>query len=321
MAGVVRAHRPRVEKAAARFIRIDPSETKLAKRGFAACGPEVQRELELHGASFVRGFNDAMATGAGPSLTDSLEHVELAERGFAYEGAGMALTLLDLLLPGRSQRLSSLLGSSFGDRHVYMLHVGAGWALARLRRRPWGGLPLDPLLRWLALDGYGFHAAYFSPRAVVREQGRPRRLRGPERKVFDQGVGRALWFVCAASPEGVHAAVQAFEPERRDDLWSGVGLAATYAGATGDGTLARLAELGAGHAAELAQGSAFAAGARLRAGNVVPHVERACETFWRRPVAEVASVTARALATIGAGDTVEHFERWRAAIREEFASS
>jgi enediyne biosynthesis protein E3 len=321
MPGAVRVRRPRVERAAARFIRIDPAQTRLETRGFASCPPDVRSELELHGSSFVRGFNDAMAAGAGAGLTVSLEAVELAERGFAYEGAGMGLALLDVLLPGRARRIEALLAGACGDRHVYMIHVGAGWALARLRRRPWGGLRLDPLLRWLALDGYGFHEAFFSPRPVVREHLRPPRLRGSERNVFDQGVGRALWFVCAADPDGIASKVGAFEPARRADLWSGVGLAATYAGAASDAVLSRLAILAAGYGAELAQGAAFAAKARLRAQNVVPHVERACETFWRAPVDEVASVTDRTLASIGAGDTVEHFERWREAIRVEFASS
>jgi hypothetical protein len=46
-----------------------------------------------------------------------------------------------------------------------MAHVGIGWAIARLpwlRRRIEQPLNrLDSLLRWLAVDGYGFHEGYF----------------------------------------------------------------------------------------------------------------------------------------------------------------
>ena len=49
-----------------------------------------------------------------------------------------------------------------GDEHVYMAYVGVGWAMARLPRVLWSRLYApDPLLRWLVLDGYGFHQAYF----------------------------------------------------------------------------------------------------------------------------------------------------------------
>ena len=63
------------------------------------------------------------------------------------------------LLGTRSAR-SFLAGP--GAAHTYMVHVGAGWALAQLRRRVDRALArLDPLLGWLAVDGYGFHQGYF----------------------------------------------------------------------------------------------------------------------------------------------------------------
>ncbi|MFL5963746.1 MAG: DUF1702 family protein [Gaiellaceae bacterium] len=315
-AGVFRGRRSRVERRLVRFLRIDPSETELARRGFASCPARVRQQLELHGASFVHGYHAALAHGAGDELRAELELVDSAERGFAYEGAAMALALLDLLLRGR--RIGAFLAGS-ADRHVYMVHVGCGWALARLHRRPWGHLPLDPLLRWLALDGYGFHEAYFSTDRVVRERRPPRRLRGGERAVFDQGVGRALWFVCAADAVCIADTISSFEPERRADLWSGVGLAATYAGAVDDVSLRRLATLAGVYRADAAQGAAFAAGARVRAGNVVPHVARGCEALAGAGVTELAELTDRALAEIGPGDSAAHYERWRAAIRSELA--
>src|SRR6185503_18765465 len=86
-----------------------------------------------------------------------------------------------------------------GASHVYMLYVGAGWAIARLpwlRSNPDRAIRhFDPLLGWLAVDGYGFHEGYFHwPESIDRRR-LPRGLSGYARCAFDQGLGRSLWFV------------------------------------------------------------------------------------------------------------------------------
>jgi enediyne biosynthesis protein E3 len=309
---------PSLDRFVARWIRIAPRETDFDVRGFAPSPARVRRLLELHGASFARGFNTAMTAPGVTELDAGLAAVAGEERGFAFEGAGMALALLDLLLPGRPRRLAALLRGP-GAPHVYMIHVGAGWALARLRRRPWGRLPLDPLLRWLALDGYGFHDAFFHPDRVVRKGRAPRRLDAAAGRVFDQGVGRALWFVDAADPERVAQSAGSFEERRRADIWSGVGLAAAYAGGLEPSGLERLVSLAAAYRPHLAQGVAFAATARLRAGNLVPHTERACSIVCGLDAAQAAAVTKEALAATGGGSTAADYERWRTAIRDGLA--
>jgi len=203
-----------------------------------------------------------------------------------------------------------------------MVHVGAGWALARLRRGRFGSLPLDPLLRWLALDGYGFHDAFFHHDRVVRSQRVPRpirRLDPAAGRVFDQGVGRALWFVDTADPARVARSAGSFEERRRADVWSGVGLAAAYAGGLEPDGLEHLASLAGPFRSQLAQGVAFAATARLRAGNLVPHTESACSIVCGVGAAGAAAVTERALIATGGGSTVRDYERWRTAISAAFS--
>jgi enediyne biosynthesis protein E3 len=304
----------------ARLIRIDSRETRFDVRGFAPCPVHVRRRLEFHGERFAQGFNSAVAASSAEELDVRLAAVDAAERGFAFEGAAMGLALLDLLVPVRARRLEPFLAGP-ARPHVYMAHVGAGWALARLRCRPWGGLPLDPLLRWLALDGYGFHEAFFHPRRTVRAGRRPRRLRGYELRAFDQGVGRALWFVDGADPDRIAATVATFARERRADLWSGVGLAAAYAGAVSHDGLRRLAELACPFAAHAAQGAAFAASARLRAGNLVPHTESACTVLCGVGAAAAAAVTDRALGAVEGGGTAEDYEGWRTEIRKALVAA
>src|SRR5206468_265750 len=112
-------------------------------------------------------------------------------RGYAYEGAAMGLTGLDCFLPG--SRFASYVRGP-GAAHVYMAHIGAGEALARLRRKPEPFLARldDPVLRWLVLDGYGFHEGFFKPGRYVEAQRVPTHLSAYGRRVFDQGVGRSV---------------------------------------------------------------------------------------------------------------------------------
>jgi len=301
-------------RAIAHVLRIPERATTFEARGFAETPAPVRVALELHGLCFADGFNSAVREADGDALEAALEAFPREERGFAYEGAAMGVALLDLLTPWSARRFAAFLRRESTARHVYMAHVGAGWALARLRRRPWGGLPLDPLLRWLALDGYGFHQAFFRPGRYVRSHLEPAGLPAGGARIFDQGVGRALWFVEGADPDRIARTIESFPAGRRPDLWSGAGLAATYAGAVTPAELERLRALAEPFELQLAQGAAFAAAARLHAGNVVPHTEEATRVLCGLDVEAVAAVTDRARAQ-AAGDTAADYERWRTAIR------
>ncbi len=177
----------------------------------------------------------------------------------------MALALLDALLPGRRDRLARLLAGP-GAAHAYIIHVGAGWILARLPLAPERLLARlgDPVLRWLALDGYGFHEGYFRwPRSVERQEV-PRKLRGYARRGFDQGLGRSLWFVDGADVRLIPRTIGRFPDDRQSDLWSGVGLACAYAGGRSRSEIEALRQAAGPHRPSLAQGAAFAAKARAQ---------------------------------------------------------
>lgn len=301
------------------LLGISEDEVDFERRGFLDPGTSVRNHLEEVGRSFLRGYIAALDEGRGVSLGPPLEAVPAAYRGFAYEGAAMALALLDVFFPWRS-RLRELLAGP-GDPHTYLVHVGAGWALARLPMRPERFLARleHPQRRWLAMDGFGFHQAYFHPRETVEDQEIPRRVRGYQRRAFDQGVGRSLWFVRGALVDVVADTVGRFPEHRRGDLWSGVGLAACYAGGVEPAAIERVRALAGPYRAELAQGAVFAAEARRRAGNLTPATERACEVL-TGVGAEEASGWARECGEDLPADRAQEpaFEVWRQRIMQRW---
>src|SRR5206468_1426775 len=129
-------------------------------------------------------------------LATRLERVELDYRGFAYEGAAMGLGILDRVTPWRRNRVENFLRGA-GEAHTYMVHVALGWVMARM---PWGFAKklrtLDPVLRWLVIDGYGFHEGFFHWPKYIDGAFRPsfssiggegRREEAYAARVFDQG--------------------------------------------------------------------------------------------------------------------------------------
>ncbi len=307
-----------------RLFGIDDREVEFATRGFPVGDPGAARQLERVGGFFVAGYRAALDAPAPAPLARRLEDLPPEFRGFAYEGAGMALALLDRLAPWRRDRLRVFLAGP-GEPHTYMLTIGAGWALARLRLGPRGLLrSLDPVTGWLALDGYGFHEGYFHPARTIDAGIRPARLKGYAKRAFDTGVGRSLWFVSGADPELLAQRVRGFEPSRQAELWAGCGLACSYAGGVDDDVIARLIELAGTLRGALAQGAAFAAKARLRAGNPTEHTRRAVEQICSCPVelaaklcdSELARLVRRPAEAAAFGDAEPVFERWRVKVRQ-----
>jgi enediyne biosynthesis protein E3 len=306
-----------------RLVMPDYSETTFEKRGFVVRDTHAQARLEHTGAQFLVGFEHAIISGSVAEMEERLETVDRAFRGFAYEGAGMAVAIADAMTPWHRYRVRGL-AEGPGEPHIYMIHVGIGWAMARLPKAFWKSIILpDPLLQWLALDGYGFHEAYFTTKTFVEQQVRPKLTppwpdpSGHAKNVIDQGIGRALWFIRGAHVDHVAETINDFAEDRRGDLWSGVGLAATYAGGTDPDELTRLRELSGEYERHLAQGSAFAAKARLRADLVIPHTPNATRVFCELSVEEAAAVTDEALVDLPP-DTTDRpaFEVWRERIRE-----
>jgi enediyne biosynthesis protein E3 len=302
-----------------RFLGLSATEASFTKRGFVAREDKARQCLEQIGITFLYGYHAALEETAFKPLARRLSTVESDLRGFAFEGAAMGLALLDCVTPWRKDRWRTFT-ERVGEPHIYMMHVGLGWALARLRRNVTAHLvQLDSLLGWLVVDGYGFHEGYFSWPRYVEQRAVPTHLDGYERRVFDQGLGRSVWFVKGADVAAIASAINAFPHERRDDLWSGVGLACAYAGGCECGALESLRAAARGHWPALAQGVAFAAKTRHRAANLNDHTETVCRLICGRSAETVAAITDAVLEDLRDEDGLPAYEVWRRRIQNKLA--
>jgi hypothetical protein len=313
-----------------RIFGISLQEATFAKRGFLEGDAGLRQRLEQIGQIFLLGYQAALNDDRPEGLVRQLNAIEIELRGFAFEGAAMGLALLDGLTPWKRNRVQSFLKGA-GSEYAYMVYVGVGWALARL---PWGiewylaqlnktwGMEgeIDPVLGWLVLDGYGFHQGYFGWQRHIQEMAVPPRLSGYACRVFDQGLGRSLWFVKGADVRRIHHAIENFSPSRRADLWSGVGLACAYAGGVEQAVIEALQVAAQPYWSELSQGAAFAAKSRQRAGNLTAHTEVACQVLCAMSAEAAAGITDRMLEDLHPDGANPAYEVWRRRIQAQFVA-
>lgn len=318
---------------ALRRLLMAPSlhDVSFAGRGFRVEPTPLTRALEAVPQAVVTGFEWGVEDRDLATTERRLSLVDPLHRGFAYEGAVMACAIRDAMGPKRGRTAELLRGG--GRPHIFLNYIGIGFALAKLPRPLWRKIVPDltepdlyPAMSWLCVDGYGFDRAYFDTRTWVDAQ----RLDTPYtwdgdatywQRAFDQGVGRALWFIHGGHVGNVSATVRAFAGDRRADLWSGVGLAATFAGgstAAGLASLVREAGESAGH---LAQGAVFAAKARHHSGFVPEHSEAAVHAFTGRTVEAVAALADDCAATAPEAAVGPAYEVWRRRVRTQLNTS
>jgi hypothetical protein len=323
---------------ALRRLALVPSMATVtfARRGFPIAPGAQVSQLEAIPQAVICGLEWGLETSKQWELERRLEMVQAELRGFAYEGAAMATTIRDVMAGGRGRRTRELLLGP-GHQHIFLAYIGIGFAMSRIPKALWRHVlpdlhdsPYHPIMSWLAVDGYGFDRAYFDTERWIVTQRVPAHYPWQDApayfpRAFDQGAGRALWFIHGGRPDSVAEAVGRFAKSRQSDLWSGVGVAATYAG--GPYGIAGLRAAAGEHWSELALGSIFAAKARSHAGHMPTHCESA--------VNELAGVTGKAAVVIAdntkprARDTSDmssqtdtpDYELWRQKIRSRLVAN
>ncbi len=278
----------------------------------------VRGRLERVLETFIHGYNLALSIGDPELLAATLHgQFDAHHEGFAFEGAGMYFALCDLLAPWRPSRLGAFLEGP-GQDHDTIAAVGAGFALGRL---PWGrwlwpsySPRLAPLIAWCLPDGYGFLQGMSHPRRYIAGRASPPAvLPAHARQLFDSGLGRSLWWSQGAEPSRIARIIAAFPEARRPEMWTGIGVAAAYAGGAsdGDGALLALRDLAGPYRADFFSGVPFATRMRQKGRNPSPVTDRACELLLGRSADEASDWIVATLERVLADESVAQEIRLR----------
>ena len=280
-----------------------PEMASFDRRGYEPCDRDVRTHLEKILRTGIDGFNLAVQRRDHEALVREIERrYDSHHVGFAFEGVGLYFALFDFLTFGKMNRLASF-ASGAGRKHDYLIAVGAGFAAAAF---PWGVRTLNgyrrklpPELAWCPADGLGFHHGIFRHQRFVEQcEGPPANLPSFEHPAFDSGVGRSLWWVKGASPPRIKAAIDRFGEARRAELWSGIGVACSYAGGVDEGALRELYELSGGYRVDFLSGVPFATRLRQKGENRSEWTERACRLLLQMSADDAADLI---VALVGEG--------------------
>lgn len=249
------------------------------------------------------------------TLRQALDAYPEELRGFAYEGAGVALAALDVIAPWRNRTREFTAGPARPYR--YAIYLGAGMGLARIHHptRRFRARLNDPLFDWVVLDGYGFHEGFFAHRRYVQEQATPPRVSGYAHRAFDHGLGRSIWFATGADPDRIARTITAFDTPRRRDLWAGIGLACGYTGGVPIGDIHTLADLAGSYRDRIAEGVLVAAKNRHDVGNPADHNEIATTVLCGLSSRDAAAAADAALTDLPDDDIEPAYEIWRTRLR------
>ncbi len=322
-----KAPQPRRVGLTRRLAGLSLHEAHFSVRGFKAATARAQQVLEDAGIAFIRGYNCALEIADPSALAKAATIVERCRRGLFMEGAAMGFGIRDAM-PWHifsAARLPAFLDSVQTD-HPYLPTVGAGWAMARL---PWRRAAilssLDTLLSPLAFDGWGFHDCYFGRTEVGVGPGHnvARVVGAAGARSWDQGAGRALWFVSGGSVADAVGLIKRASPDRHPDLYAGLGLALTYAGGIDPAAAREFRSATGRHGRHLAQGAAFALEAHFRASTHHSDILAVAAAITGRDtdsvVALVRFMMPTQLGNRGGASSQSWvlYERWRTFVAEE----
>ncbi len=282
----------------------------------------TRQKLRSPVIAFVTGLNTAIEVALSKLLIGQLEGFNDNCRGFAYEGAAMGLGIIDYT---RNKNLVSTFLENQGANYPELIHVGVGCATAVLKKdlEP-RMLKAEPLQRWWIPNGFGFYSGIYKWEDSVEQHIVPAKVKGYAVRAFDRGLGRRMWFGFSGEVEAIADAIAKFPESRQADLWSGVGLASTFAGGVEQPTLVKLKELAGDRASHLALGSAMAAKCRYTAGNIIDYTNMACSVLCGMTASQVAEIVVKAFEEVDVDPNeplnVEQpvFETMRENVRSHF---
>lgn len=157
-------------------------------------------------------------------LIARLHEFEPRYRSVAFEGASMGVALVNQLSTWKVYANQT-------EKHATQVHIGLGWAIGEQQLDLASTLSeIEPEMQVKVLDGYGYWNGLFRRRMTIRTQQVPENVTSEYQSGFDQGVGRAIWYISKGDIEKLISIINHFSGSRRQDLWRGIGVASTYVG-------------------------------------------------------------------------------------------
>ena len=255
-----------------------------------------------------------------PALIEYLENAEPEFRSIAYESASMALAIKNFeacTFP------AGWLDFANGPAllHKAQVYVGLGWAIAKL------SLPfletvkeLDTPLYFRIADGCGYYDGSFRRRQTVLSQQLPAYLPAAALPMYDQGVGRSIWYTAKTDINKIHSLIETFPVSRQADMWRGIGIAVAYVGGCSEEDLKTLLQYAGTNGPQLACGAALAARSRMLA-NTKTADTNGCSRLWFSHTARELNLFPVNLADMNDGEFEIIYLKWITEIEECLANS
>jgi hypothetical protein len=223
------------------------------------------------------------------ALIGHLENTETEFRSIAYESASMAIALKDLR---NNEGLNNWLFYKNGPglAHKAQVYVGLGWAIAKLN------LPFLPVVKkidtslyYRVADGCGYYDGSFRYKQTILNRQLPGNVPKATMSMYDQGVGRSLWYTCSTDIVKIRSIIESFPAVRRPSLWRGIGIAVAYVGGCDDDILKTLLQYAATNRIQLTYGAALALRSRIEANTLTTDTAH-CSRLWFTHTASEANI-------------------------------
>lgn len=194
----------------------------------------IAENIETIVATFQKGKALSNQELGLEELVSTLNRTEERYRSVAFEGASMGIALQNSITTWKQF-------SSLAHKHTTQIHIGLGWAIAEQELDVLSILSeIEPEIRVKVLDGIGYWFGLFRRRLTIRTQQIPAFITTKYKDGFDQGVGRAIWYVSKGEVSKLVNIINHFDEPRRSNLWQGIGVASTYVGGCSDELITEL---------------------------------------------------------------------------------
>ena len=224
-----------------------------------------------------------------PALIEYLESTEKEFSSIAYESASMAIALKDFENETFPHAWISFANGA-AAAHQAQVYVGLGWAIAKFNFPFLMAIEnLHSRFYFRIADGCGYYDGSFKTRRTVTNQELPVYLPAAALPMYDQGIGRSIWYTQKADIHKIRNKIETFVTGRHADLWRGVGIAVAYVGGCDDEDLKTLFRYASANCSQLACGAALAARSRTMANTMTEDTER-CSRLWFALTADATAI-------------------------------